>query len=121
MEMKMTNAKAVEQLRRLKELEQLDLALPAVVSYRVVQAVRGLADALAPYVEMREKIVKKYAKSGNVVSREEDPTAFDACSAELEELDRLEIYVEIHKFPFSLIDGRDLPIKAMFALNFMLE
>lgn len=121
MEIKMTNAKAAQQLRSLRELESLETVLPAVAGFRVLQAVRGLSTALAPYEEMISKLAGKYSKDGKTVRQEDDPAAYEACVAELKELERVEICVNIEKIPFSMIEDRDLPIKAMFALNFMLE
>lgn len=117
----MTNIEVAQRLAAIKEQAGLETALPAVVGYTIVRNVRSLTAALAPYEEMRDKIIRKYAKTGNVVSRDEDPDAYAACCAELEPLDALEVSVDILTFPISLIEKRDLPLKTLFALDFMLE
>lgn len=117
----MTNAEAARHLASIKAQAGLETVLPAVVGYKIVRNMRSLASALAPYEEMRDKIIRKYAKTGNIIRREEDPDSYTACCAELEPLDALEVHVDIMKFSFSLIESRDLPLKTLFALEFMLE
>ncbi len=119
--MKMKNAEAMKHLQDLKNLEGLETALPAVVGYRIIQNVRSFTNALAAYEEMRDRTIRKYAKDGKTVKQEEDPEAFDACVAELETLDALEVEVEIEKIPISMMKDRDVPLKTIFALDFMLE
>lgn len=121
MKIKMTNAEAAQRLKSLRELESLETGLPVVAGYRIAQTVHSLTAAIAPCEDMQGKIFKKYAEDGKSLTREDNPTAFDACVAELKELDELEVSIDIQQIPLSMIESLNLPMKAMFALDFVLN
>ena len=121
MKVKMTNAEAVQRLNVLHDLEKLSNPVPAVVGYRIVQNIHALADALTPYNEIRDKIIKKYAKDGKSISRDSDPEAFTACTIELAEIERLTIDVDVNTFPLSAIAEGKFPLNVFFILDFMIE
>lgn len=121
MKVSMTNAEALRCLNSLRELESLNNPVSAVAGYRIVQNIHALINALAPYQEIRDKTIKKHAKNGVSVDRKTDPEAFDACTRDLAEVERLTIDVEVKTFPIDMIADCKLPIHVLFALNFMLE
>lgn len=121
MKVSMTNAEAIQRLNDLRELRTLNNPVSAVAGYRIVQNIQALAAALTPYYEVRDETIKKYAKDGVSVDRKTDPEAFEACTKELDEIDRLTVDVEISTFPFSMIAEGKFPISTFFALNFMIE
>lgn len=122
MKVTMTNAEAVQKLNSLRELEKLNNPVPALAGYRIVQNIHALADALAPYTETRDKIIKKYAKAGQtVISRDTDPETFDACAKEIATIDRLTIDVEVNTFPLSAIAEGKFPLNVFFILDFMIQ
>lgn len=119
MKMTMTNAEAIQHLNGLRELERLNNPVPAVAGYRIVQNIHALIAALAPYNEVREKTVRKYAKDGKSVNRDTDPEAFSACTKELHEIEQLTISVEVNTVPLNMFAEGKFPISAIFALSFM--
>lgn len=121
MKMKMSNAEAVQRLNGLRELEKLSNPVPTVVGYRIVQNIHALSAALAPYYEVRDKTIKEYAKDGKSISRDTEPEAFAACTAQLAEVERLEVDVEINTFPLSAIAEGKFPLNAFFVLDFMIQ
>lgn len=121
MKMTMTNAEAIQKLNGLRELEKLSNPVPALAGYRIVQNIHALANALAPYTEVRDKTIKKYAKDGKSISRDTDPEAFAACTEELAALDRLTIDVEVNTFPLSAIAEGKFPLNVFFILDFMIQ
>lgn len=122
MKITMTNLEAVRRLSGLKELETLSNPVPAAVGYRIVQNIHALSDALKPYQEIRDKTIRKYAKVGKtVINRDTDPEAFDACTAELAQIDHLTIDVEVGTFPLDAIAEGRFPLNIFFMLDFMIE
>lgn len=119
MKMTMTNMEAIQRLNGLRELERLNNPVPAVAGYRIVQNIHALTTALAPYNEVRERTIKKYAKDGQTVSRDTDPEAFSACTKELHEIEQLTISVEVNTVPLNMFAEGKFPISAIFALSFM--
>lgn len=117
----MKNAEAVARLNVLRDLEKLNISLPTVVGYRIVQNLRALQDVLVAYNDMRNKIIQKYAKDGKTIRKDEDPAAYEACEAEIEELNQLDVSVDVQTFPFSSIADKELPLNTMFALEFMID
>lgn len=117
----MKNAEAIARLTILRELEKLNITLPTIAGYRIVQNIHALVDALVPYNTVRDTIIKSHAKDGKTVVRENDPAAFEACMTEIAELDQLDITLEVQTFPFSCISDKELPLNVMFALDFMID
>lgn len=121
MKVKMTNSQAVQLMAGLQELQKLNNPVPAVVGYRIVQNIHALATALAPYNEVRERAIQKYAPDGRTIRRDTNPEAFNACEKELHEIDKLEISVDVNTFPLSMIAESKFPISVIFALDFMID
>ena len=121
MTLTMSNIESANRLISLRELERLTNTVPAVVGYRILQNIHALEAVLAPYDRMRDNIIKKYSKDGKTVLRENDPAAFELCSQEIAEIAKIEVEVEVQTFAFKLIENRDFPLNALFALDFMIE
>ncbi len=122
MKITLTNLEAVHRLGGLKELEKLSNPVPAAVGYRIVQNIHALSEALKPYQEIRDKTIRKYAPAGKtVINRDADPEAFAACTAELAQIDRLTIDVEIGTFPLDAIAEGRFPLNVFFTLDFMID
>ena len=117
----MSNIEAANRLTSLRELERLTNTVPAVVGYRILQNIHALESALAPYERMRDNIIKKYSKDGKTILREKDPAAFEVCTQEIAEIAKIEVEVNVQTFAFKLIEGRDFPLNALFAMGFMFE
>ena len=121
MKVKMTNLACAQKLDALRELKKMDLSLPTVVGYRIVQNTHALTAALAAYYEMRDEIIKKHSSNGKSINRDTDPESFDACVAELEKIDQIEVEADISQFSLSLLKDRNLPLHTMFTLDFMIQ
>lgn len=121
MKITMTNAEAIQHLSGLRGLESLNNPVPAPAGYRIIQNIHALEGALAPYIEVRDKTIKKYANGGQVINRETDPEAFSACTEELAQIDRLNIDVEINTIPLSAISEGKFPLNVFFILDFMIQ
>lgn len=121
MKIKMTNIEGFQKLEDFQKLRKLDATLPVAVGYRIVQNTQAFSRALAPYQEMRNAIIKKYSKGGDSISKDADPEGFEKCVAELEEIDRIEIEVEIEKISVSLLENKSLPLETIFMMDLMLE
>lgn len=121
MKIKMTNIEGFRKLEELEKLRRLDVTLPVVAGYRIVQNTQAFSRALAPYQEMRDAIIKRYAKDGTSISKDEDPEGFERCIAELEKIDQIEIEVEIERIPVSILENKSLPLETVFMMDIMLE
>lgn len=119
--MKMTNGEAAFRLNALKQMENMDMAIPVAAGYRIMQNLKSLSTALEPYQTMRDAIIRKYSNGKLTIKKEDDPEAFQFCVKELEELDALELDVDIQKMPVSLIGKKELPFRILYAMEFMIE
>lgn len=119
----MTNAEAVRRVKGLRALNDIQTPLPAVVTYRILQNVHALEDALKPMADAEETILGRYSggRKEFVIDREKDPDAFEACSKELLKLQEITIDVEVEKIQLKQIENSELPVSAVFALDFMIE
>lgn len=122
MQVTMKNSEINAALNRLSKVVELDLSLPAVVSYRIAQNEKALREARGPYDEAVKGIFAKYAKGSDVIDRKTDPAAYEGARKEIAELDNLEAEVEIHTFPLKLIETReDIPLSVYLALEIMIS
>lgn len=118
-----TNAEAVKYMKGLRALNELHTSLPVLIGYRVLQNIHALDAALLPMAEAEKTIFSRYSngKPNYVLKKETDPDAFEKCMAELSELDEIQIEVDIVKISIDQIKNCELPLSAIFALDFMLE
>ncbi len=119
--MKMTNAEAIQKRNSLKELEASNIVIPAIIGFKILQNIHALHDALEPYNQMRDKIIRKHAKGGNEINREKDPVTYSACIREIAEIEQLMIDVDVKKFDAKMLSNMNFPAKLFFTLDFMVE
>lgn len=117
--MKFTNLQAFQTMQSLNTLT--DIKFPAVASYRILQATQTLQTILSPYLTTRDSIIAKYADASGAVIQKDNPEAYESCIAELKDLDTLEIDIEVKPFKITLLEGIDLTIAQMSALEFLIE
>lgn len=121
MKITMTYGEAERRLAALHELERMTNNVPAIAGLRITQNIHALEQATAPYHTMRDTIIKKYAKGGSSVSKEQDPAAFRACTQEIADIASDEMEVEIRTFPLKLVADREFPMNTLFAMEFMID
>lgn len=119
--MKMTNYAAEQHLMQMTDLRNETGNLPVMAGYRILQNIHSLETALKPYIDMRDETVRKHSGGKEELRSEEDPEAFRAAMAEIDSIGNLEVDVEINPLSIDLIRDRELPMKVLFALDFMLK
>ena len=82
---------------------------------------RTLSHALEPFHEAVDNAVRSHSGGAETINREQDPAAFDACAREITELRQIGMDVPVHTIRISQIENVELPVSALFALDFMLE
>lgn len=116
---KMQNNEAERFAKVLEELSNSDKDLPVEVGFRILQNTQEIKSAAALYQTELSNIIRKYAKDGETVKREDDPEAFDECKKKIDELGKIEILVDINELTMAQVSGLSLPMKHMRALSFM--
>lgn len=119
--MKMTNYAAEQHLVQMSELRNETGNLPVMAGYRILQNLHALEAVVKPFVDMRDETVRKYSGGKEELHSEDDPEAFRAAMAEIDSIGNLEVEVEINPLSIDLIRDRELPMKVLFALDFMLK
>lgn len=119
--MKMTNYEADQHVGELSSLKELRVSLPALVGYRILQNLHALKNGLQPYYDAVDDAVRKYSGGKERINESDDPDAYAACVGEIAELRQAEIDVDVQTIEFEAMRGVDLPLSALFALDFMLK
>lgn len=110
----MKNIELLENLLRLREVQQSEAKLDINAAYNVAANIHTIDAALKPYLEEREKIENKYKLDSDMdreaLSQDED----------LRRLGEIEVDVSIRKIKLASLP-KELSVKDATALFFMIE
>ena len=121
MTMTMTNYEAEQHLKDLLAFGKRDIPVSTVTGFRILQNVHALDDALKPFRETSDKVIRKHAHGGDMISKEEQPDEFAACDKELGELYKIPIEVEIQTISSKELGDCQIPLNTLFSIDFMLK
>lgn len=118
-EIKTTVSSAWKYLEGLNRLESIDINIPVSIGFPIIENIHRIKNAIAPSMELRDKIILKYSNGTNQINKNENPEEYKMCSVELEELGNMEISISILSIDVSSLKSIELPMWAFFALSFM--
>lgn len=96
-----------------------DIEFPISASLAIIRNRKNLQDAMAPYNELHDSIVRKYANGRDRLSQGDEN--YDKCVKEMTELDLQECDVRLSKFSESVIKDLKVPINILSKIAFMIE
>lgn len=125
--MKMKNREVIARLNQLSRFSKADL--PVKLTYAIARNLRKLDDVNKDFVETRNKLLDKYnvkdetgnpayIKSGSIEISEEGKKDWEK---DIEELLDVEIEVDIHEVDYSIIEGLNLSVESVLAIDFMIK
>ena len=119
-----TNRELDNMLGAIKAIAADKLSLPVKVGYQLAKNRIALEDALKPYREANEEIVKKYAKEGETsfrINKEEDPETFEEVTKAFKEIAEEKSTVDVTPISIDALDGHDVPFGYIDALTDILK
>jgi hypothetical protein len=125
--MKLSNREMIEKLQSLKTVAQKEL--PVKASYSIEKNLMKLQSELKPYFAQRQKLVDKYAEKdekGNPKADKNGQLQFSGENREkwdkdIKDLLDITSEVPIRKFKLSELNGRDLSVAELSAIDYMIE
>ena len=123
---KITNRKLVSDINTLTALAQKKL--PVKVGFAIAKNLNKIESILISYNKEREKIIDKYCsvdKKGNRIINE-NTYAIPAVNKkqftkDSDDLLDIENNIDIHKFKIDELDGVEIPIVELQAIEYMIE
>lgn len=119
-----TNRELDNMLVAIKSIAADKLSLPVKVCYLLSKNRIAIEDALKPFREASEDIVKKYAKEGETsfrINKEEDPDTFDEVTKAFMEIREETSTVEVTPISIDALDGHDVPFVYIDSLTDILK
>lgn len=107
--MKLKNIDIINRINGLGAVA--DLAIPVRLTYAIRKNAKKLEEEYQEYFELYTELKEKY--KGDPESPE--------YTKELEELLNIEVDIELHMVPESVLDGFDITLQQLTALDFMIE
>ena len=107
-----TNRDLDGMLGAIKAIASDKLSLPVKVGYQLAKNRIAIEDALKPFSEANEAIVRKYAKEGETsfhINKDEDPKAFDEITKAFKEIGDEKTSVDITPISIDALSGHDVP------------
>lgn len=118
-EIKTTVSSAWKYLEGLNRLESIDINIPVSIGFPIIENIHRIKNAIAPSMELRDKIILKYSNGTNQINKDENPDEYEKCSKELEKLGGMELEISILCIEPSKMRSTELPMWAFFVLSFM--
>lgn len=116
----MTNYEADQHVQELNDLRTLQIPVPTLVGYRILQNLHNLKSVLQPYYDAVDDAVRRHSGGRERIDKEDDPEAYAECVQAIAALRQVEIDVDIYSIKIEALGTGELPISALFALDFML-
>lgn len=115
----MKNIEAFKAFEGLCRLSQSDVSFPAFIGYKIIQNRIAIANAVKPYVEIRNEMIKKHSGGKNEIDR--NSPEYTAFENDMKPIDSEDIDVEIKKIKLDDIAKISLSMAEIDALAFMIE
>ena len=119
MKKKLTNAAADLTLVALTEIAKSGADVPVRAGFRILQNIRALEAVVGIYRSENDRIIRDASGGRERLDKAQDPEAFERCQKKLKELAGVEIEVEIAEIEAQDLEDVKLPMKSMFALQFI--
>lgn len=123
--MKLSNVTLANSLQRLNDI--LQRPLPIRVSYAINKNKNKLESELKTYNTERDKLVEKHSikdKNGKTIVDEKNqmtPQNKNDWNKDMQELLMIENDIDIHKFKIEQLDGYDMSVNDIIAIEYMIE
>ncbi len=101
--------------------------LPIRVSYAIAKNISNMKKELETYEEERQKLINKYGKKddkGNIITDKKGQVEFknkEKWTKDIEELLSIEVDIDIHKFNIKELEGYDMSVGELMAIEYMIE
>lgn len=124
MKIEKTNRELDVMLGAIRAIAADKLSLPAKVGYLLAKNRIALENALKPYKESYEGIVKKYASDGETsfrINKDEDPEKFSEVTKAITEIGNEITSADLTPISIDALDGRDIPFRYIDVLTDILK
>lgn len=121
MRIKITNGELANIESKLEKATDMDISVSATVSYAIIKNLSAVKDALKPFLEAKDSIIKKESGGKASIRYEDDPAAFNNVASKIAEISAIEVELDIKTIDFESISDEKLPINFISAISFMIE
>lgn len=124
MKIQKTNRELDVMLGAIRGIAADKLSLPAKAGYLLAKNRIALEDALKPYKESYECIVKKYASDGETsfrIDRDKDPEKFNEVTKAITEIGEEITSADLTAISIDAFDGHDIPFRYIDVLTDILK
>lgn len=116
-----TNSELAVIAKALEEAAAKDIVMPPKVAYKIIKNKAAIKQALAPFNEARDEIIKQKSGGRPSVDGKEEPQLFREIIGAIDEIARETVEIEIATVGLDEMPDSGVPISFISALDFMIE